>query len=82
MKESKCADIQVYIKSGKRGSNPRPLAWEANALPAELLPLSIDYQSVMYYFVFPVYIWIYIDNTFTRLFSLEYKYIRRYLKVL
>ena len=26
--------------SGKRGSNPRPLAWEANALPTELLPRS------------------------------------------
>ena len=25
--------------SGKRDSNPRPLAWEANALPTELLPL-------------------------------------------
>lgn len=24
--------------SGKRGSNPRPLAWEANALPPELFP--------------------------------------------
>jgi hypothetical protein len=24
--------------SGKRGSNPRPSAWEANALPTELLP--------------------------------------------
>ena len=24
--------------SGKRDSNPRPLAWEANALPAELFP--------------------------------------------
>src|SRR5438874_9722830 len=24
--------------SGRRGSNPRPLAWEANALPAELRP--------------------------------------------
>ena len=28
-------------ESGKRGSNPRPLAWEANALPTELLPLVI-----------------------------------------
>lgn len=28
--------------SGKRGSNPRPLAWEANALPTELLPLIIE----------------------------------------
>ncbi len=25
--------------SGRRGSNPRPSAWEADALPAELLPL-------------------------------------------
>ena len=24
--------------SGKRGSNPRPAAWEAAALPTELLP--------------------------------------------
>ena len=24
--------------SGRRGSNPRPLAWKANALPTELLP--------------------------------------------
>ncbi len=26
--------------SGKRGSNPRPSAWEADALPTELLPLT------------------------------------------
>ena len=26
--------------SGRRGSNPRPLAWKANALPTELLPHS------------------------------------------
>src|SRR5215467_13427058 len=26
------------MTSGRRGSNPRPLAWEANALPAELRP--------------------------------------------
>ena len=25
--------------SGKRGSNPRPSAWKADALPTELLPL-------------------------------------------
>ena len=25
-------------KSGKRGSNPRPQAWEAYALPTELFP--------------------------------------------
>ncbi len=28
----------ILNKSGKRGSNPRPSAWEANALPTELLP--------------------------------------------
>ena len=27
------------VLSGRRGSNPRPLAWKANALPTELLPL-------------------------------------------
>ena len=27
--------------SGKRGSNPRPSAWEADALPAELFPRKI-----------------------------------------
>src|SRR6218665_698864 len=27
------------IMSGKRGSNSRPSAWEADALPTELLPL-------------------------------------------
>lgn len=31
-----------FSLSGKRDSNPRPLAWEANALPTELLPLLID----------------------------------------
>ena len=35
----------VYqIKSGKRDSNPRPLAWEANALPTELLPRELTMQ--------------------------------------
>jgi hypothetical protein len=28
------------IKSGRRGSNPRPTAWKAVTLPTELLPLS------------------------------------------
>lgn len=31
--------------SGERGSNPRPSAWEADALPTELSPLaSLLYQ--------------------------------------
>ena len=28
----------LFILSGKRVSNPRPAAWEAAALPTELLP--------------------------------------------
>ena len=27
------------LASGRRGSNPRPIAWKAIALPTELLPL-------------------------------------------
>ena len=30
--------IFIKNKSGKRDSNPRPSAWEAKALPTELLP--------------------------------------------
>ncbi len=32
--------------SGKRGSNPRPSAWEADALPTELFPQPIAYYSM------------------------------------
>ena len=28
----------MLIESGRRGSNPRPSAWKANALSTELLP--------------------------------------------
>ena len=35
--------------SGQRDSNPRPLAWEANALPAELYPHN---QQRIYYHTF------------------------------
>ena len=31
---------QYFKKSGRRGSNPRPSAWKANALSTELLPHS------------------------------------------
>ena len=30
--------IRILSKSGRRGSNPRPSAWKANALSTELLP--------------------------------------------
>ena len=38
---AKCpAFLNVYVFwSGKRDSNPRPSAWEADALPTELFPL-------------------------------------------
>ena len=32
--------------SGRRGSNPRPLAWKANALPTELLPLFRFFSAI------------------------------------
>ena len=35
-------DFIDYCTSGKRGSNPRPPAWEASALPTELLPQQFD----------------------------------------
>ena len=30
--------ITSFFESGRRGSNPRPSAWKANALSTELLP--------------------------------------------
>ena len=36
---SYCKSLLFSVLSGKRGSNPRPAAWEAAALPTELLPL-------------------------------------------
>ena len=33
-----CKSLFFSVLSGKRGSNPRPAAWEAAALPTELLP--------------------------------------------
>ena len=32
-----------FVLSGRRDSNPRPLAWKANALPTELLPHGLFY---------------------------------------
>ena len=31
--------------SGRRGSNPRPSAWKADALPTELLPHTFEYKN-------------------------------------
>jgi hypothetical protein len=35
----KSRDLPYTSQSGRRGSNPRPTAWKAVALPTELLPL-------------------------------------------
>src|ERR671919_203873 len=37
LQAKRCESLQPQ-KSGRRASNPRPLAWEANALPTELRP--------------------------------------------
>ena len=36
-------------QSGRRGSNPRPWAWEAHALPTELLPRSYLLQRYTFF---------------------------------
>ena len=37
----------IYFLSGRRGSNPRPSAWEADALPTELLPREYVYRAYL-----------------------------------
>ena len=37
--------LQSHKMSGRRDSNPRPLAWKANALSTELLPHSLSLQK-------------------------------------
>ena len=37
-KTKKSPTLRRFLKSGKRGSNSRHSAWEADALPTELLP--------------------------------------------
>ena len=39
--------IKELIWSGQRGSNPRPSAWEADALPTELCPPAPKYKIVI-----------------------------------
>lgn len=38
-------EVSVLL-SGRRGSNPRPTAWKAVALPTELLPLNLLAQNI------------------------------------
>jgi hypothetical protein len=41
----------VYHQSGKRGSNPRPSAWEADALPLSYSRKNYEPSSVLRYIV-------------------------------
>ena len=36
--------IILFSESGRRGSNPRPSAWKANALSTELLPQYVFFR--------------------------------------
>lgn len=45
-------DMFSKNKSGRRDSNPLPTAWEAVALPGELLPLIIIDRKIKIYFQF------------------------------
>lgn len=44
--QNSCSTTELYrqfkYSSGRRGSNPRPSAWKADALPTELLPLLLS----------------------------------------
>ncbi len=43
-----------FLMSGKRDSNPRPSAWEADALPTELLPHDDANIDISFFFS---YLW-------------------------
>ncbi len=45
----KLRPIILYNLSGRRGSNSRPTAWKAVALPAELLPQFIILELYILY---------------------------------
>ena len=40
---------RLRVLSGRRGSNPRPTAWKAVALPTELHPLKCFFPSTTYW---------------------------------
>ena len=48
MNDENPAICRALALSGRRGSNPRPLAWEANALPTELHPRRFGQSSGLF----------------------------------
>ena len=47
-------ELHWLFKSGRRGSNPRPSAWKADALPTELLPLFFVLKGIFIITVLPL----------------------------
>ena len=60
---------QYFKKSGRRGSNPRPSAWKANALSTELLPQDRMNQPIL---SFVSFVWAVMDSNHRRLRQLSY----------
>ena len=54
---------QYFKKSGRRGSNPRPSAWKANALSTELLPQDRMKQPIL---SFVSFVWAVMDSNHRR----------------
>jgi hypothetical protein len=46
--------MTIDYESGKRGSNSRPIAWKAIALPTELLPLLLQHFKITLSIYFPI----------------------------
>ena len=42
-----CRTSYSKVWSGKRDSNPRPLPWQGNALPAELFPHISSFKGII-----------------------------------
>ena len=49
----KTCNVCMSKKSDRRDSNPRPSAWEADALPTEPLSHLNPVQNYSFYFIFP-----------------------------
>lgn len=67
--------LKKTLLSGKRGSNPRPAAWEAAALPTELLPhyFAVAILYLQRYKLFRIYANLKhcnVNNRFLRMFVL------------
>ena len=54
LKKEEFLSLELVIEefwSGKRDSNPRPLPWQGNALPAELFPQQCVFKLAVSFFL-------------------------------